>query len=169
MPCSSFPPWTKIEDTQRICVRNHPNEAMLVSTTRHKPAKTPSIQSSPSFFETECIPAWVESTLLWKYPCSQPVRLVPFFHPTYPNHQSRSSQSTPTTTNPPRKLEILLHDSNTLGMYSTQICVFKEMDQESFRGFLEGHDGLRLPADARDLLSRWEERQRDFSDESRER
>lgn len=62
------PPSTKIEDTQLICVRNHPNEAIheaiLVSTTRRKPAKTPSIQSSPSFVETECIPAWVESTLL---------------------------------------------------------------------------------------------------------
>ena len=30
-------------------------------------------------------------------------------------------------------------------MYGAEVCVFEEVDEESFGGFLESLDGLRLP------------------------
>ena len=50
------------------------------------------------------------------------------------------------SSNTSSKLNILGHDSNTLGMDSTQIGVFKEADQVGFAGLLQGPDGGGLEA-----------------------
>ena len=49
-------------------------------------------------------------------------------------------------TDPARKLDVLGHDGHTLGMDGAQVGVFKETDQVSLRGLLEGHDSRGLEA-----------------------
>ena len=44
------------------------------------------------------------------------------------------------------KLDVLGHDGHTLGMDGAQVGVFKETDQVSLRGLLEGHDSRGLEA-----------------------
>lgn len=49
---------------------------------------------------------------------------------------AKSTQSTPSTTNPASKLNILLHNRHALSMQSAQICIFKKMNEECLCGFL---------------------------------
>jgi len=44
------------------------------------------------------------------------------------------------------QLNVFLHDCDSLGVNGAKIRVLEEMDEESFCGFLERLDGLRLPA-----------------------
>lgn len=55
------------------------------------------------------------------------------------------TKSTKSTPNPPRQLNILLHDSNPLRMNSAQISVFEEVHHERLRRLLKSQQGLTLP------------------------
>lgn len=79
-----------------------------------------------------------------------------------------SSKPTPNPPNPPRKLNILLHDSHTLRMDSTEIGILKKMHQESLRSFLQRLDRMRLPAQLRAHIS-GQQVQRDLAHQPRER
>ena len=50
-------------------------------------------------------------------------------------------------TDPAGQLDVLGHDGHALGMDGAQVGVFKETNQVSLRGFLEGHDGRALEAE----------------------
>ena len=66
------------------------------------------------------------------------------------------------TTNSSCQLDILWHDSNSLGVDGTEIGVFENSNQVGFTGFLEGHDGRRLESKiGLEVLS-------DFTDQSLE-
>jgi len=45
------------------------------------------------------------------------------------------------------ELDVLGHDSDTLGVDGAQVGVFKERGQIGFRGLLQGHDGVGLEAE----------------------
>ena len=45
------------------------------------------------------------------------------------------------------KLDVLWHDSDTLGVDGTQVGVLKETNKVSLTGFLEGHDSRALEAE----------------------
>ena len=47
-------------------------------------------------------------------------------------------------TDPAGQLDVLWHDGHTLSVDGAQVGVFKETNQVSLRGFLEGHDGRGL-------------------------
>ena len=47
-------------------------------------------------------------------------------------------------TDPAGQLDVLGHDGHALGMDGAQVGVFKETDQVSLGGLLEGHDGRGL-------------------------
>jgi len=57
-----------------------------------------------------------------------------------------SAEASPWTTYSSGKLYIALHDSDAFGVYSTEICVFKQMDEESLGGLLQCQYGRALPA-----------------------
>ena len=60
------------------------------------------------------------------------------------------------------ELDVLWHDCDSLGVDGAQVCVLKEPDEVSFRGFLKSHDGGRLESEVSfEVLG-------DFSDESLE-
>lgn len=59
------------------------------------------------------------------------------------------AQTTPDTTDSPSKLDIFLHDGDTLRMQGAQVRVFEKVDKESLCSFLEGLNGMRLPAQLR--------------------
>ena len=44
------------------------------------------------------------------------------------------------------KLYVFLHDRDTLRVKRAEICVFEQMDKESFGGLLERLNGLGLPS-----------------------
>lgn len=94
---------------------------------------------------------------------SSPLRKlhVPPKYSSYKSVRAGLPQATPRPSNPPRKLDILLHNSNSFRMYSAQIRIFKEVHEEGFGGFLERHDGLGLPAETFTLGT---EGETDFSD-----
>ena len=56
---------------------------------------------------------------------------------------SLSSLSTDTAS----QLDVLWHDGHTFGVDGAQVGIFKESDQVSFAGLLEGHDGRALEAE----------------------
>ena len=60
---------------------------------------------------------------------------------------SRRKNLSPLSTEPPGELHVLGLNSDTLGVDSTQVGVFKERDEVSFRGFLESHDGRGLESE----------------------
>ena len=51
------------------------------------------------------------------------------------------------TTDTAGKLDVLWHDSDTLGVDGTQVGVLKETNKVSLTGFLEGHDSRALEAE----------------------
>lgn len=60
---------------------------------------------------------------------------------------SCSAQTTPRTPDSPRKLDILLHNCDALGVQGAEICIFEEVNEEGLCCFLESLDGLGLPAE----------------------
>ena len=48
------------------------------------------------------------------------------------------------TTDAAGELDVLWHDSHTLGVDGTKVGVFEKTDKVSFAGFLESHDGGAL-------------------------
>jgi hypothetical protein len=67
----------------------------------------------------------------------------------------RASSST-LATDTARQLNILRHDSNTLGMDSSQICVFEQAYQVCLCSFLQCKDGAGLePARMQNVDSVW--------------
>ena len=57
----------------------------------------------------------------------------------------QSAKSSPSTSYPPRELNVLLHDGDALRVNGAEVRVFEQVDEEGFGGFLEGLDGLGLP------------------------
>jgi len=70
-------------------------------------------------------------------------------------------QPAPSAPNPPRQLNILLHNGNALRMNSTKIRVLEQMHHERLGCLLERLDGLRLPARGIDVGR--QQREGDFS------
>lgn len=60
--------------------------------------------------------------------------------------QEHLPQASPSTPDSSRQLNIFLHYRDSLGMYSAQIRVLKQVHQERFATFLQCLNGLRLPA-----------------------
>lgn len=58
-----------------------------------------------------------------------------------------SPQPTPRPPQPPRQLNILLHDRDALGVDGAQIGVLKQVHEKRLGGLLQRHDGLALPAE----------------------
>lgn len=68
----------------------------------------------------------------------------------------------PLSPDTPRKLDVLGHDGNPLGVDGAQVGVFEETDEVSLAGFLESHDsGALEPQISFEVLS-------DFPDETLE-
>ena len=66
------------------------------------------------------------------------------------------------STNSAGELDVLWHDGYTLGVDCAKVGVFKETDEVSFAGFLEGHDGRALESEiSLEVLS-------DFTDQALE-
>ena len=61
-----------------------------------------------------------------------------------PNQTSNNEHSCPFTTNTPRKLDVLGHDSYPLSMDCTKICVFKQTNKIGLSSFLKSKDGMTL-------------------------
>jgi len=59
-----------------------------------------------------------------------------------------STESTPGAPYSSRKLDVLLHDRNSLCMNSAQIRIFKQVYHESLATLLQRLDRLRLPAES---------------------
>ncbi|KAF3403487.1 hypothetical protein F1880_009584 [Penicillium rolfsii] len=76
-----------------------------------------------------------------------------------------STKTSPNAPNPPRKLNVLLHDRNALRMNSTQIRILEKMHHERLGSFLQGLDRVRLPAQFGADFRR-EKVERDFADEA---
>lgn len=58
---------------------------------------------------------------------------------------ARSHWRTPSCAQSASKLYVLLLNSDTLRVNGAQIRVVEEVDEESFSGLLQRHDGLTLP------------------------
>ena len=57
-----------------------------------------------------------------------------------------SNWRTPRCPQAARELYVFLLDSDALGVNRAEVCIVEEIDEESFGGFLECHDGLTLPS-----------------------
>lgn len=57
-----------------------------------------------------------------------------------------SPQPPPRAPQPPRQLNILLHNRDSLRMDGAQVCVLEQMHEKRLSGLLQRHDGLALPA-----------------------
>jgi hypothetical protein len=58
----------------------------------------------------------------------------------------RSHRGSPSCAQAAGELYVLLLDGDALGVDGAEIRIMKEVDEEGFSGFLEGHDGLALPS-----------------------
>jgi hypothetical protein len=71
-----------------------------------------------------------------------------------------STKPAPGSPDPPRKLDIFLHDRHSFRVYGAEVGIFEQVDEESFRRLLQRLDGLRLPPHT---ISRWPQRQGDLA------
>lgn len=85
-------------------------------------------------------------------------------HSFSPSNELSLSEPTPSTPNPPRQLDILLHNCNPLGVNGTQIRILKQMHQKRLGRLLQRLNRLTLPPQ---LSTRGHRAHGDFSDESR--
>lgn len=58
----------------------------------------------------------------------------------------KSTQTSPNTSNSPRKLNILLHNCDTLSMNGAQVRVLEQMNHKRLGRFLQRLNRMRLPA-----------------------
>lgn len=77
------------------------------------------------------------------------------------------AQTTPDTTDSSSQLDILLHDGDALRVDGAQVRVFEQVDEERLCRFLQGLDGMRLPAQLGAHV-RGEDLQRNLAHQSRE-
>lgn len=80
--------------------------------------------------------------------------------------KTKSPETGPNPTNPPRKLNILLHNGNALRMDGTQIRVLEQMHHERLRRFLQRLNRMRLPPQLGANFG-GQEIERDFTDKPR--
>lgn len=98
--------------------------------------------------------------------CRPPTSTSPRNSSPQKSHRVQSPQPAPRPPNPPRQLNVLLHNRHPLRVDRAQIRILKQVHQERFGALLQRLDRLRLPSHA--FAAQRDGREGDFADLCRE-